>query len=90
MQGDESPIGPLKLQLPDLTPASSQERATVVLEGPDAPANPNQQQDHGSGKQHEGGQGGETQEACQGEPYGASFVSCAVREKTQHAARCSS
>ena len=39
MQGDDSPIGPLRLQLPDLTANASdsgsaaKERATVVLDG---------------------------------------------------------
>ena len=36
MQGDDSPVGPLKLRLPDLTQPSAQDRATVVLEDADS------------------------------------------------------
>ena len=81
VQGDESPVGPLKLQLPDLSQASNQEGVTIVLEGPDTPADPDHQQ--GQGKPKEGEQREETQQSYQGEgPYGASLISCAVtREK---------
>lgn len=33
MQEDNSPVGPLKLQLPDLMNSSEKERTTVLVEG---------------------------------------------------------
>ena len=44
LQGDDSPVGPLKLQLPDLAQASSKERVTVLLDGEDSKTDDVQEQ----------------------------------------------
>lgn len=75
VQDDESPVGPLKLQLPDLSQAPSQEGVTVVLEDPDTRADPDER--------HGGGQGGKTQESSQGESDGAS-VFCVLSNKKRY------
>lgn len=66
MQGDESPVGPLKLQLPDLSQASDQDKVTVVLEAPDTGADHEQQQQKTSDRSQGDGQAEQTHESRHG------------------------